>query len=420
MSTIKCHIDLRKIDKAIKLQRSQRKKITLVDPTGLRLAINNASASWNVNYRRRGVDFNGNRYPQRTLKLGDLNALSPNAARLKMEEVKSEVRDGGDPAKRIAAEKRKGREQEYRDRPLRLWLQEYQEQVLGNETKYKATEYTHAKLALEELGVSELSASDLTVTLLRNISVMHKNRPATGRQRFGSLSRFIDFLVSEGVLIANPAKNVPRWQKPKMAPPRETVFTVEELKLLWSPASALRQDYLTFIRFMMLVPLRATEAANLTGKHIFLSANELRLSSQETKNKQYFIMPITDRCLRLINVENISLKKKLFPLSTIDTEPMKSWSHFNKSVRTKTTVGHFNLHSFRRTFSSLLSENSPFSESLVDSLLNHKRSSTRTGVMRAYQHAKNVKQRREIMEWWSDFLEREVIKPSADASGDQS
>ena len=121
MSTIKCHIDLRKIDKAIKLQRSQRKKITLVDPTGLRLAINNASASWNVNYRRRGVDFNGNRYPQRTLKLGDLNALSPNAARLKMEEVKSEVRDGGDPAKRIAAEKRKGRGQEYRGRTLRRW-----------------------------------------------------------------------------------------------------------------------------------------------------------------------------------------------------------------------------------------------------------------------------------------------------------
>jgi hypothetical protein len=32
--------------------------------------------------------------------------------------------------------------------------------------------------------------------------------------------------------------------------------------------------------------------------------------------------------------------------------------------------------------------------------------------MRAYQHAKNLKQRREIMEWWNEFLEREVIKLS--------
>jgi hypothetical protein len=29
--------------------------------------------------------------------------------------------------------------------------------------------------------------------------------------------------------------------------------------------------------------------------------------------------------------------------------------------------------------------------------------------MRHYQHAKNLKQRREVMEWWCDFLEREVI-----------
>jgi len=42
-------------------------------------------------------------------------------------------------------------------------------------------------------------------------------------------------------------------------------------------------------------------------------------------------------------------------------------------------------------------------------LLNHKRAATRSGVMRHYQHAKNLKQRREVMEWWCDFLEREVI-----------
>ena len=134
MSTIKCHIDRREIDKAIKLQRAKRSKITLVDPTGLRLAINNASASWNCNYRRRGVDFNGKRHPQRTLKLGDLSALTPNAARLKMEEIKAEVRNGGDPAKRIEIEKRKSREQEFKDRSLSVWLEEYRHNVLGTET----------------------------------------------------------------------------------------------------------------------------------------------------------------------------------------------------------------------------------------------------------------------------------------------
>jgi integrase len=409
MSTIKCHIDRREIDKAIKLQRAKRSKITLVDPSGLRLAINNASASWNCNYRRRGVDFNGKRYPQRTLKLGDLSALTPNAARLKMEEIKAEVRNGGDPAKRIESERRKSREQEFRDRPLDVWLEEYRKNVLGTQTKYKNTEYQHARLALQELNVSRSTASVLTVPVLRKLAKIHNEKPATGRQRFGSLSRFIDFLVSEDVLSSNSAKNVPRWQRPKLPSPRETVYNLNELRQLWSPRNDIRNDYLIFVRFMMLVPLRAGEAANLTCHNVLVDEKELRFSPQETKNDEYFVLPLTDLFLKLIDADNIKKKNKIFHLSSRENEPMKAWSYFNKKVREASDVAHFNLHNFRRTFSSLISEHSDFSESLVDSLLNHKRSQTRQGVIRHYQHAKNVKQRREVMEWWNNFLEEEVV-----------
>ena len=409
MSTIKCHIDRREIDKAIKLQRAKRSKITLVDPTGLRLAINNASASWNCNYRRRGVDLNGKRHPQRTLKLGDLSALTPNAARLKMEEIKAEVRNGGDPAKRIEIEKRKSREQEFKDRSLSVWLEEYRHNVLGTETKYKNTEFQHARLALQELNVFKSTASVLTVPVLRKLEAIHREKPATGRQRFGSLSRFIDFLVSEDVLPSNPAKNVPRWQRPKMPPPREVVYNLNELRQLWSPQCDIREDYLNFVRFMMLMPLRAGEAANLTNNNVFVDEKELRFSSQETKNDQYFVLPLTDLCLKLIDADNIKNKNKIFHLSSRENEPMKAWSYFNKKVREASDVAHFNLHNFRRTFSSLISEHSDFSESLVDSLLNHKRSQTRQVVLRHYQHAKNIKQRREVMDWWNNFLEEEVV-----------
>ena len=409
MSTIKCHIDRREIDKAIKLQRAMRSKITLVDPSGLRLAINNASASWNCNYRRRGVDFNGKRYPQRTLKLGDLSALTPNAARLKMEEIKAEVRNGGDPAKRIESEKRKSREQEFKDRPLDVWLEEYRENVLGTQTKYKNTEYQHARLALQELNISRSTASVLTVPVLRKLAKIHNEMPATGRQRFGSLSRFIDFLVSEDVLSSNSAKNVPRWQRPKLPSPRETVYNLNELRQLWSPRNDIRNDYLIFVRFMMLVPLRAGEAANLTSHNVLVDEKELRFTPQETKNDEYFVLPLTDLCLKLIDADNIKKRNKIFHLSSRENEPMKAWSYFNKKVREASDVAHFNLHNFRRTFSSLISEHSDFSESLVDSLLNHRRSQTRQGVIRHYQHAKNVKQRREVMEWWSYFLTNEII-----------
>ena len=88
---------------------------------------------------------------------------------------------------------------------------------------------------------------------------------------------------------------------------------------------------------------------------------------------------------------------------------MKSWSHFNHTIRRATEVEDFNLHNLRRTFSTLIAEHSDFGEGLIDSLLNHKQSATRSGVMRHYQHAKNLKRRREVMDWWNSFLIREVI-----------
>ena len=150
----------------------------------------------------------------------------------------------------------------------------------------------------------------------------------------------------------------------------------------------------------------------MTSQNIFTEEQELRLSPTATKNNEPFTLPIPRVAIDLLSATNVDQSGRYFQLSSKLDEPMKAWSYFNKAVRRATGISEFNLHDLRRTFTSLLSEHSPFSESLLDSLLNHKRSSTRTGVMRAYQHAKNVKQRREIMEWWGEFLEREVIDVS--------
>ena len=88
---------------------------------------------------------------------------------------------------------------------------------------------------------------------------------------------------------------------------------------------------------------------------------------------------------------------------------MRSWSFFNKAVRRASGVDQFNLHHLRRTFATLMSEHSNFEESVIDAVLNHKRSATRAGVMRFYQHAKNIEKRRKVMDAWESFLLSEVI-----------
>ena len=409
MPTINCHIDRRAIETATKQQRELGVKITLVDPSGLRLAINARSASWNYNYRKRGLDYNGKRHPQRTLRLGDPKIMTANEARLRVEEIKAEVRNGGDPAATLARQANENQQYEFLQRPLSIWLDQYQQKILGDASKHKREEYMHAKNALTELGIQNAPPSQITGRVIREITSIHIDQPSTARHRFGALSRFLDYLVDEEVIDRNPAKDISRRYKPKTPAPRKTYYSIQQLKKLWFPENELREDYLRFLRFMIICPLRMTEASELTGHNLYPREQELRLFSEVTKNNEAFTLPIPLKAIGLLKCANGDLSERCFQLSSKNGAPMKAWSYFNKAVRRASGVTEFNLHDLRRTFTSLLSEHSPFSESLIDSLLNHKRSSTRTGVMRAYQHAKNLKQRREIMEWWSEFLEREVI-----------
>ena len=409
LSIIHCNIDRRAIEKATKQRKALGTKVTLVDPSGLRLAINAQSASWTYNYRRRGVDYYGKRHPQKTIKVGDPVTMTPQEARFRVEEIKAEVRAGGDPVHTIEQAKLKAEQADFKQRALSFWLETYRVAFLGDGSKHKNDEFMHARTALFELNLLEAPPQSISAKALRELVMLHEAKLSTGRHRFGALSRFLDFLVDEEVIEHNPARDLSRRHRPKTPQPRDTFYSIDELKKLWQPREKLSSNYLLFVRFMIACPLRMSEAANLTVNEVLLPEKEIRLSSSMTKNSESFSMPLTGLMIEQFNFDNSDNASRLFQLSSKVGQPMSAWSYFNKTVRVSTGVLEFNLHDLRRTFSSLMSEHSDFSESLVDSLLNHKRSATRQGVMRHYQHAKNLKQRREVMEWWCDFLEREVI-----------
>ena len=409
MPIIKCTIDRNAINKWTKHQRELGQKVILVDPSGLRLAINTRSSSWNYNYRKRGVDYQGKRHPQRTLRIGDPITMSPQQARLRVEEIKAEVRDGGDPASSMLRNAQEERQREYQLRPLSVWLEDYRTRVLGDNSRHKRDEYAHAKYALAELNVTNTPPVDLNARVLRELAVIHSDRPSTGRHRFGALSRFLDYLADEDVIERNPAKDISRRHKPRTPPPRETYFSTDELRLLWNPPNPLRSDYLRFLRFLIICPLRMTEAAELRGDNIFVDDQELRLSHHETKNDEAFTLPLPKIALQLINEACATKDARCFQLSSFDGAPMRSWSFFNKAIRRASGLDQFNLHHLRRTFATLMSEHSNFEESVIDAVLNHKRSATRAGVMRSYQHAKNIEKRRNVMNAWESFLLSEVI-----------
>ena len=410
MSTIHLRIDKKAIEKAIKQQRDMNTRLFLADTDcrGLRLVVNSRSASWTYAYRKRGFDFGGKRFPMRTLKLGDVVTMTPQEARFEAEQIKALVRDGEDPA----AERREKRNERQNasdaDRPLNWWLDMYVRAELGDDTRHKKYEASHVRLGLAELGVHGQPPASINEDHIKDLLRLHRNRPATARHRFGALSRFLDFLQDRKVIQTNPAQGVSKKRRPKPPAPRSTFYDVDVLSKLWNPNKPLQDVYLRYLRFLITTPLRAEEAAEITVGQVDLLRMEVSLAAAVTKNNEAFVMPLSVLAKQQLQIDLKTPDQRVFQLSNKDGEPMRSWSHFNTSVRKSTGLHNFNLHDLRRTFSTLVAEHSEFSESLIDGLLNHKQSVTRSGAIRHYQMAKHLKRRREVMDWWGAFLQGEV------------
>ena len=378
------------------------------DCKGLRLAINSRTASWTYAYRKRGFDFGGKRFPMRTLKLGDVVTMTPTEARFEAEQVKALVRDGGDPA----AERRKAQRDQLNasdaDRPLTWWLDVYVRSEIGDDTRHKQYEASHIRLGLAEMEMSDQPPASIAEDNVKDLLQLHRDRPATARHRFGAMSRFLDFLQDQKVIQSNPAQSVSKKRRPKPPAPRSTYYDAEVLNKLWNPEQPLKDVYLRYLRFLITTPLRSKEAAELKVGQVSMSRMNISLDAADTKNNEAFVMPLSELAKQQLLIETRTEAQRVFQLSSKPDQPMKSWSHFNASVRKATGVQNFNLHDLRRTFSTLIAEHSEFGEGLIDGLLNHKQSATRSGAIRHYQMAKHVDRRREVMNWWAAFLRDQI------------
>lgn len=62
-------------------------------------------------------------------------------------------------------------------------------------------------------------------------------------------------------------------------------------------------------------------------------------------------------------------------------------------------------HGFRGLASTILNETGRFRDRAIEAQLAHK---NKNKVRRAYNHAQYLEERREIMQWWSDYLEEQL------------
>lgn len=371
---------------------------------GLLLRANKTSEAWYLEYRPSGCRPDGRRMASQSIKIGSTRSHSIAEARQEAARLKVAVADGADPA----ADKRARRAALEADRARATTLggevERYISTRLRGTAQHVQTESGALRHGLAEMGATDLPPDDLGVPHVLRMLDLNYGR-ACAVHRFGALNRFLDDLLSRGIVTKNVCAQVAKRDRPRPPAPRERHYSAEEIRALLSAADALEGARRRCLTAAIYLPLRAGELYSLQLSDIDAARSMLRLQGKTTKNGDTFMLPVPASVLPLLlGDEEVSGSARVFQLAP-KGGPFKGRTKYVNEIRKLSGVGDFNFHDLRRTFVTTLAELGIGDPMIADALLNHRQSQTRSGVMAAYNHARLWPQKVQMMGRWTELVD---------------
>ena len=380
----------------------------------LALLVGRRSARWVYSYKPHGSNpETGARWSTRDLTLGVPAQMSLLEARTAALQAKALVSRGEDPhrARMLQVEETVAtRSKEMVT--VSVALSRYKSALLRDSTPYKQTEYSQASKAADAVlklkggtRADKASVGALELLALKRWCRTLPERNATARLRWGALSRFLEWCVDEEIIGANPSVLVPKSRRPAPPEPRDNTADVADIAAVWGAAENEPSPVLAdLVRFLCLVPCRRQEAARLELEDIDLNRREWRAPGKKTKNGKAHTFPLPDAVMEIIERRQRANAdcKLLFP-SPNDSAVFCGWSRLLERLRKSSEVQSFGFHAVRRGFVTTLG-NLGFDADLLDGLLNHSASETRSGVRGVYNRSERLQERSRAMNAWADLV----------------
>lgn len=165
------------------------------------------------------------------------------------------------------------------------------------------------------------------------------------------------------------------------------------------------------VTLLMLTFVRTTELRGATWEELDLDKGEWRIPAERMKMRRDHIVPLSRQAVAAFReLHRLNGQwKYVFP------NPHKPLKHMSENavLYALYRMGYHNRttgHGFRHTASTILNESGLFSADAIERQLAHIQGNK---VRAAYNHAQYLPERRKMMQWWADFLERMASdKPS--------
>ena len=397
---------------SIKQAKPKEKQYKLTDGEGMYLRVYpNGSKYWQLQYW-----FDEK---QKILSLGVWPDVSLKEAREERFEAKKKIKVGIDPndkrkesleAQKIYFEKEKEREtttfriiaEEWLSRQSVLWTERHSRGV-QNSLKI------HVLPDLGEIPIADISIQDVIATL-RKIEADGKYETCYRlRQKIEAIFSYAEI---EGKCVGNPAKGLQQiLTKPQ--PKSQNSLPISELpeflKKMVADKDAIPTTLLA-MKFIILTFVRTSELRFADWKEFDIDCTEPLwvIPEERMKMRRIHHVPLSRQAVNIL--------KEMQQFTGPEGYVFPQFYNRKKAMSENTLLyfsnrlgyaGRNTVHGFRTVASTVLNESRKWHPDVIERQLAHQESNK---VRSAYNRAEYLNERRNMMEWWSEYIESLIVK----------
>ncbi|MEQ9946493.1 integrase domain-containing protein [Pectobacterium aroidearum] len=377
------------------------KDLTLHDGSGLFLLVKTTGKKlWRFRYQK---PITG----QRTMiGFGAYPALSLADARAMRDEKLSLLAKGIDPQQKVAKEEEEAQiaVESIFINVARNWFTLKQTKVSADHAKdiWRSLE-KDVLPAIENIPVQEIKARTLIQALE---PIKARGALETVRRLVQRINEIMVYAVNTGLIDANPASGIGMaFERPKKQH-MPTIRPEELPKLMRTIAmSNLSIPTRCLLEWQLLTLIRPAEASATAWAEIDIEKRTWSIPAERMKAKRDHIVPLSNQALELLDImRSISGNREhVFPSRNDPKKPMNSQTA-NAALKRIGYGGKLVAHGLRSIASTAMNE-AGFNPDVIEAALAH---CDKNEVRRAYNRSTYLEQRKELMDWWGNFVKIKV------------
>ena len=383
-------------DTALKALKPQEKSYTVADERGLYVEVfPTGGIVWRFRYRVAGK--------REKLTLGKYPALTLKNARIKRDEAAQAAAMDKSPARQKQLAKQAAADA--------TTVAEFGERFFREIVTKDRQDITIPRRYFDKAIVPAIGAKpvrDVTTEDVRAIIWKKKDEgfdAAAGNIR-GVLKRLFDYAMTAGLVSVNPVLALPMRHVHK-AKSRDRALSPDEIRrfLVAAFESNIRRQFKIGLHLILLTMVRKSELLLARWEHVDLEQAEWHIPAEHSKTGKPHIIYLSRQAVALFNeLKALAGGSELvMPGRGSLTKPF-AHNAINNALKVALTgqnIPAFTIHDLRRTASTLLHENG-WPSDVVEKALNH----TIGGVRGVYNRAEYEPQRREMLQFWADYIDQ--------------